>query len=484
MRLSWCKSVVAACLIAVAVPGMAEAAPPSNDDFAGATAVTSLPFAGAVTFTEATTAPDDPWLCSSSNERSVWFDFTPTADGLVQIDLTGYGYGTLALLTGTRGALTVVPGTCHNSSENAALVPVVAGTTYHVMVISPSWSNSPLTLTVDSIQPPANDNFANAAPITTVPAAAEAALGAATAEPSEPNPSCVQGTAGAPSVWYSFTAPRTEWITFDQTSDDYESVFAVYTGNSLGSLTEVLCDAYYRRVLAVTAGQTYRVQVSNWQPAAIPTRLELAAAPALRTEITQQVFDPSVFDTVTFSQYLSDLENEAVTGSTWNFGDGTTGSGHQVSHQFTADGDYQVRVTTTTASGRTATATRAIAVRTHDVRVAGFTVPTAGRTGQTKPIEVTVGNTRIAENATVTLYRSTSTGFQEIARATQYVPARPNRTVAFPFNYTFTPGDATLGRVTFRAVVTLDQGVRDVRPVDNEAVAPATTVRTGPNGLS
>ncbi|SER26454.1 PKD domain-containing protein [Actinokineospora terrae] len=482
MRLSWCKAVVVAVGLALAVPGVAEAAPPSNDDFGGATAITAFPYAGPVTFTEATTAPDDPWICSSNNERSVWFDFTPTADGVVQIGLTGYGYGMLTVFTGTRGALTAVPNTCRTSNYDANLVPVVGGTTYHVMVISPLWSNANLALTIDNVQPPANDNFANAAPITTVPAAAEVALGAATAEPTEPNPSCVQQT-GAPSAWYSFTAPRTEWITFDQTSDDYESVFAVYTGNSLGSLTEVLCDAYNRRVLAVTAGQTYRVQVSNRIPAAIPTRIELAVAPALRTEIGQQPLDPSVLDTVTFSQYTWDIENEAITGSTWTFGDGTTASGREVTHQFAADGDYQVRVTTTSASGRVATATRAVAVRTHDVRVAAFTVPTAGRPGQTKPIEVTVGNTRIAENATVTLFRSTSTGFQEIARATQYVPARPNRTVTFPFNYTFTPGDATLGRVTFRAVVTLDQGVRDVRPVDNEAVAPATTVRTGPNGL-
>jgi hypothetical protein len=117
------------------------------------------------------------------------------------------------------------------------------------------------------------------------------------------------------------------------------------------------------------------------------------------------------------------------------------------------------------------------------VRVAAFTVPTAGRTGVTKPIEVAVGNTRIPEYTTVVLYRGGPAGFEEIARATQYVPARPNRTVTFPFNYTFSPEDAAVGRVTFRTVITLAQNVRDARTVDNEATAPATTVRPAANGV-
>lgn len=324
--------------------------------------------------------------------------------------------------------------------------------------------------------PPANDAFAGATPLTTVPAAAEVALTEATAEPGEPDPSCSPST-GAPSAWFAFTAPRTEWITLARTSYDSGTVLAAYTGESVDGLTEVSCSYYDRRVLAVTAGQTYRIQLTNVSPEATPTRIELAVAPTLKTEIAQSPHDPSSLDTVTFYQYPYDNVGEAITRVEWDFGDGTTAEGTSAEHRFTADGDYPVRVTITSADGRTATATRVIPVRTHDVRIAGFTVPTAGRVGQTKPIEVQVGNQRIPQHATVILYRSSPSGFHEIARATQYVPARPNRTVAFPFNYTFTPEDAATGRITFRTVVTLPEGTRDARPVDNESIAPATTVR-------
>lgn len=331
--------------------------------------------------------------------------------------------------------------------------------------------------------PPSNDAFAAAAPLAAVPATAEAELAGATAEPGEPDPSC-SPYSGSPSVWFAFTAPRTESITLQRTSFDFGTVVAVHTGDSLGALTEVFCEAYDRGVLAVTAGQTYRIQLANRRPEAITTRLALAVAPDLRTEISRSPSDPSTLDTVEFLQYPSDTVGAEITGVMWDFGDGTTSDEARARHRYSADGDYVVRVTITSADGRTGTATQTVPVRTHDVRVAGFTTPSAGRVGQTRPIEVTVGNQRISEDVTVVLYRGGPDGFVEIARATQYVPSRPRRTVAFPFNYTFSPADAEVGRVTFRTVISLAEGVRDARLVDNEATAPATTVRPGADGGS
>lgn len=331
--------------------------------------------------------------------------------------------------------------------------------------------------------PPTHDAFAGAAPLSAVPATAEAELAEATAEPGEPDPSC-SSHSGAPSAWFAFTAPRTESITLQRTSYDYGTVVAVHTGDALGALTEVYCEAYDRGVLAVTAGQTYRIQLVNQWPEAITTRLALAVAPDLGTQIGRSLSDPSTLDTVEFFQYPSDTVGAEITGVEWDFGDGTTSADPQTRHRYTADGDYVVRVTITSADGRTATATQAVPVWTHDVRVAAFTKPSAGRVGQTKPVEVAVGNHRISEDVTVVLYRGGPDGFVEVARATQYVPKRPNRTVAFPFNYTFGPADAAAGRITFRTVISLAEGVRDARLADNEAIAPATTVRSGADEVS
>lgn len=241
----------------------------------------------------------------------------------------------------------------------------------------------------------------------------------------------------------------------------------------------MFCERHSRAVPAVTAGRTYRVQVTNWSPETTPTVIAPAVAPPLNVYFGRSGPAPSTLDTVDFLDQTYDEAGERITATEWDFGDGGTATGRQVEHRFTADGDYVVRMNVTSADGRTGMMTRTAVVRTHDVRIASFTAPARGRSGQTRSVEVAVGNQRISENATVTLYRSTPGGFTEVARATQHVPARPTRTVAFPFNYTFTPEDAAVGRVTFRAVVTLGEGVRDARTIDNEAVAPATTVLAG-----
>lgn len=63
---------------------------------------------------------------------------------------------------------------------------------------------------------------------------------------------------------------------------------------------------------------------------------------------------------------------------------------------------YTVTTTGSTADGRTGTGTATVEVDTHDVSVAGLSVPASGRAGQTKPIKVSVANTRQAENVRVT----------------------------------------------------------------------------------
>ena len=53
---------------------------------------------------------------------------------------------------------------------------------------------------------------------------------------------------------------------------------------------------------------------------------------------------------------------------------------------------------------------------------------------------------------------------------------RKPRLLEFRFTYTFTPVDASLGTVTFKAVATI-VGVQDPLPGDNEAIARSTSVR-------
>jgi hypothetical protein len=160
----------------------------------------------------------------------------------------------------------------------------------------------------------------------------------------------------------------------------------------------------------------------------------------------------------------------------WDFGDGTTSTDWSPYHRYAAEGDYTVSLTVTTQDGRTASTTRTLQVRTHDVAITKFTVPQSAKAGQTRSVSVYVNNTRYPEQVEVQLFKSTPAGWQWVGTLQQEVPVRPsNRTTIFEFSYTFTAEDAQLGRINFRAVATI-VNARDALPTNNEAISLPTKV--------
>lgn len=65
--------------------------------------------------------------------------------------------------------------------------------------------------------------------------------------------------------------------------------------------------------------------------------------------------------TITFDGSQSSDTDGTITQYNWNFGDGATGSGQQLSHTYTTEGTYTVALTVTDDKGATATATSRIA---------------------------------------------------------------------------------------------------------------------------
>ncbi|ROP37091.1 hypothetical protein EDD40_2378 [Saccharothrix texasensis] len=117
LRARIAAAVTGAVALAALVPGVAQASPPANDDFDQAGAITALPFAADVDFTEATRAEDDP-VCTTGDVASVWFDYTAGSAGVLEVDVTGGGGSAgVAIHTGPRGAVQRVPDTgCWSSS--------------------------------------------------------------------------------------------------------------------------------------------------------------------------------------------------------------------------------------------------------------------------------------------------------------------------------------------------------------------------------
>jgi hypothetical protein len=120
--------------------GPALAAAPSNDNFANATTVTEpLPVTDSISTIDATTEATDPVPdCSGSVGHTVWYSYTPSADGLVQADTSGSDYDTvLSVWTGTAGSLSQVG--CNDDfffigGPSQLTFAATGGTTYYLMV--------------------------------------------------------------------------------------------------------------------------------------------------------------------------------------------------------------------------------------------------------------------------------------------------------------------------------------------------------------
>lgn len=114
------------------------APPPPNDDFNNPTVMPSVPYTVSEDATNATVAPDDPYTCYGRNQ-TVWFAYTPQSNIRLEANTFGSNYDTtLAVFTGTRGALNQIG--CNDDAggtvNSRVRFDAVAGTTYYIMVSS------------------------------------------------------------------------------------------------------------------------------------------------------------------------------------------------------------------------------------------------------------------------------------------------------------------------------------------------------------
>ncbi len=335
-------------------------------------------------------------------------------------------------------------------------------------------------LNIQQILPPPNDDLANATQIGTLPFSDNLDLTLASTEAGEPTPSCALPFGPvSKTAWYTFSPTEARLISAS-TSAAFSSVVAAYTGNSLATLTELSCRAFSETVtFRAEVGTTYYFQVAGLFDQGGPLEFRLEVTPPPTANFGFFPSDPSLFDVVQFFNSSFDLGGMGFASEQWSFGDGTTGTGCCPTHQYPADGDYSVHLTVTTSDGRTGDNAQTVAVRTHDVAITKFAAPQAASAGQTRGIVVGITNKRNAETVEVQLLKSVPGGFQFVGVLTQSVPVRSgNRTTDFNFSYTFTAADASIGKVTFKAIANV-VGARDALPADNEAIASPTMVSSG-----
>jgi hypothetical protein len=152
---------IAGALVFLLSPAPAEAAPPSNDAFAGAEAIRSLPFSETLDTSEATLDADDASLELSSCvagdpstfRHSVWYAYTPPEDQTVVVSAVASHPGaTGVIVMGRPGAFSRIPSGC--LLGGGTQVELAAHTTYHIVVALPDFgSASTLRLALDELRP-------------------------------------------------------------------------------------------------------------------------------------------------------------------------------------------------------------------------------------------------------------------------------------------------------------------------------------------
>jgi hypothetical protein len=121
--------------------------------------------------------------------------------------------------------------------------------------------------TADEI--PSNDDFTNRIFFATnTVSATDAAINTfASKEPGEPNHG---GNVGGKSVWWSWTAPSIGTLTLDTTGSSFTTLLGVYTGSSLGHLTQVASSngnnlgGPAKVKVKVTPGTQYQIAVDGY----------------------------------------------------------------------------------------------------------------------------------------------------------------------------------------------------------------------------
>ena len=197
-------SALALAMLAVPIPALAA---PTNDYFGSATAIGALPYSDSEDISLATTEPGEPQMCNFS-PRTVWYSFTPSANAQVRADMVGSSFSDTnlrvyqAISSGIFG-LSLVPNGCATFGGSVTF-SAQAGATYYLQAGTVFSSFGTARVNVQAILPPANDDFANATPIGSLPFQQSVDTSAATRQAGEPGPSCASGTLSG-TVWYAYT---------------------------------------------------------------------------------------------------------------------------------------------------------------------------------------------------------------------------------------------------------------------------------------
>ncbi|MDQ3933022.1 MAG: hypothetical protein M3340_00135 [Actinomycetota bacterium] len=241
--------------------------PPANDLFANAEELVGTAASATGSNIGAGSETGEPNPSWTNPNPTVWYSWTAPVTGTVRVTFTERN-ANFGLTAYTGPALDSLTQVARDHYGEGMRFGVEQGTTYR-FAVDGSWSPSQgeFTLSLAAAEAPANDNFAASTVLTGESLSATGSTLGATRESGEPTAGYSYGTS---SIWYSWTAPATGGVTIDTTGSDFDAVVAVYTGDAVGSLSQVTFNHEVasgtrtgRATFRAEAGTTYRIQVDG-----------------------------------------------------------------------------------------------------------------------------------------------------------------------------------------------------------------------------
>jgi hypothetical protein len=243
------------------------------------------------------------------------FGMTSDADGNFYIATNSAG--ALGCGAGSAGALVVIPFYDLHAFACGLLGRVIA--TSRDVEVSPG--QDAVYMTTDGIgvvrfpldlpsppPTPANDAFDVASTIPSLPARLTVNTQTASVEPGEPIPTDCDGqaTSVGKTVWYAFTPRARTAVTLSTELTQFDTIVAVYTGQTLASLTRIACNdnagpAASASIVTFTAepDTRYFVQVGGFQDQAGALDLQASGTPAELTPTPTPSSTPTPIPTPT-----------------------------------------------------------------------------------------------------------------------------------------------------------------------------------------
>jgi hypothetical protein len=197
---------------------------PANDAFGDAQVLPAdLPGPLAGTTQDATYEDGETHWLSEPADGSVWYRWTPATSQQVAVKLCDPSPVAFRVWSGP--SLDALSQVAENGEDCIAHFHATAGVQYWITVEGRTRSGADFTLDLHRLDPPANDDFANATSIGSLPVTIRGTTVDAGREAHEFDDF-------AQSVWYRWTPSQSMYATVDVCQSDYDTYLAAYTGVS------------------------------------------------------------------------------------------------------------------------------------------------------------------------------------------------------------------------------------------------------------